>query len=316
MRFKSFLLYYGGKYKLSTKIEELLPDMKEIDTIVSPFFGSGAFEYYLLSNYDIKLEGYDIEPELVNYHKCLVENPKKLYTEIMKYFEFPLSKDEFMNYRDILTGSSSLVVGKNYSTKDKSYKSDKKKTLNLSKEKTLDLSKKKIVKFTNKNKYYYAAILFGLSRNSYSGKVRSFAKKPSMINISKMNDFIFPKNKIKINKKDCFAVLDKYKKISKKKSDSTLIYIDPPYCLDDKPNLSHYGISQLQKPFDHEKLCNLLKKIKTRWLLSYNNSEIIMDLYKDFNIYSTNVVYLRYTSKETHSDDANEIIICNYDAGI
>ena len=55
-----------------------------------------------------------------------------------------------------------------------------------------------------------------------------------------------------------------------------------------------------------------LKNIKTKWILSYNYSKYIVDLYKDFNLITEDVVYLRYTSKRTHSDTFKELIVTNF----
>lgn len=273
MKLKSYLLYFGSKSKLTEKIISLMPPLNTIDTVISPFFGSGALEYYIIDNYsNIELYGYDIEAELVNYHKCLIENPEKLHDEIIKRFLLPLTKVEFLEYRKIITNT--------YIKED--------------------------------NKYYMASILFGLSRNSYSGKLRSFAKKPRILNIDKMKDFTFDaehQGKIHINIKNCFDVLSDE---NIQNNPNMLIYLDPPYYIDVNPRLNHYGLVVLQPPFDHVRLYNMLCKIKTKWILSYNGTKYITDLYKNFKMYNENVVYLRYTNDKTFSDKFKEIIITNY----
>ena len=115
--------------------------------------------------------------------------------------------------------------------------------------------------------------------------------------------------KIHINYKNCFNVLaDK----NIQDNPHIFIYLDPPYHLDENPNINHYGIISLQASFDHQRLYNVLKHIKTKWMLSYNYSNYILNLYKDYNIYNENVVYLRYTASKTHSDKFKEIIVTNY----
>lgn len=64
-------------------------------------------------------------------------------------------------------------------------------------------------------------------------------------------------------------------------SDNTLFYIDPPY----------HGTEKYYKsnghPFtedDHYKLCECLKHIKGKFILSYNDDEFVRNLYKDYNI--------------------------------
>lgn len=273
MRLKSFLQYFGAKSRLTQFMAGALPDMTGIDTVVSPFFGSGAFEYFLIETYNhIALYGYDIERELVNYHQCLIENPQKLYNEITDNFSKPLNKEQFLGYRKILT--EQYIVPE--------------------------------------NRYYMAAVLFGLSRNSYSGKLRSFAKKPAITSVKYMNDYFFGEDNttqgsIRVTCDNCFNVLG-----SVKDNPSTLIYLDPPYYIDGKPRLNHYGIICLQAPFDHIRLFNMLKVITTKWILSYNYSKYILDLYQDFYFHTRDVVYLRYTSDKTHSDIYKELVITNF----
>ena len=66
MRLKSFLQYFGSKSRLTRKLAQLLPSMNDVTTVISPFFGGGSFEYFLIETYPhITLYGYDIEKELV-----------------------------------------------------------------------------------------------------------------------------------------------------------------------------------------------------------------------------------------------------------
>ena len=58
------------------------------------------------------------------------------------------------------------------------------------------------------------------------------------------------------------------------------LYLDPPYYLEDKSKL--YGKNgDMHLGFDHQLLCDLLKN-RDNWLLSYNDCEVIRELYKDF----------------------------------
>lgn len=61
-------------------------------------------------------------------------------------------------------------------------------------------------------------------------------------------------------------------------SEDTLFYLDPPYFGSEK-----YYSSQFTKE-DHIKLAKLLRQIKGKFILSYNDDPFIRDLYSDFHI--------------------------------
>ena len=65
--------------------------------------------------------------------------------------------------------------------------------------------------------------------------------------------------------------------------DDAFFYVDPPYVSTESyyKNIGEFGIKE------HEELADLLSKIKGKFLLSYNDSVIVRELYKGFNIRST-----------------------------
>lgn len=60
--------------------------------------------------------------------------------------------------------------------------------------------------------------------------------------------------------------------------EKALFYLDPPYLGTEKYYSSDFGMD------DHIKLHSLLKKIKGKFILSYNDDDFIKELYKDFKI--------------------------------
>lgn len=89
-------------------------------------------------------------------------------------------------------------------------------------------------------------------------------------------------------------------------TDNAFFYCDPPY----SSGAGYEVVSALN--FQHEKLKDILKNIKGRFLLSYDDSQKIRDLYKDFNIIS-----LKRINGINGSNRKNkyykELLICNYD---
>ena len=94
------------------------------------------------------------------------------------------------------------------------------------------------------------------------------------------------------------------KKYDKKKK---FIFLDPPYYLQKGSKL--YGTKgDMHENFDHEKLFNCLNSNKNNnWMMTYNDSEYIRELYKDYKIIETNWKYGMNKSKES-----SEIIIIKY----
>ncbi|TLE14456.1 DNA adenine methylase [Helicobacter apodemus] len=82
-------------------------------------------------------------------------------------------------------------------------------------------------------------------------------------------------------------------------NDSTLFYLDPPYVGTE----NYYKNKKTFDLKDHKDLFEILKNIKGKFLLSYNDCELVNNLYKDFNIkklqthYSLNIKtqYKRHT---------------------
>ena len=82
--------------------------------------------------------------------------------------------------------------------------------------------------------------------------------------------------------------------------DLTLFYIDPPYVGTE----GHYKNKKTFDLKDHNDLCEILKGIKGKFLLSYNDCQLIRNLYKKFNLdtistfYSLNVKAIKKERKE------------------
>ena len=86
-----------------------------------------------------------------------------------------------------------------------------------------------------------------------------------------------------------------------------LVFLDPPYKLDDS---FLYGVSgSAHKGFDHDKLAVMVKEVakETKVILTYNDSQEVRDLYQGFRIDSAQWSYGMNASKKS-----SEIIICNF----
>lgn len=87
---RSPLRYPGGKTRGIEFITRFFP--KNLDKLLSPFFGGGSIELYTASQ-GTKVYGYDVFSPLVEFWQFLITKPKQLANEVEKYF--PLPKDKF-----------------------------------------------------------------------------------------------------------------------------------------------------------------------------------------------------------------------------
>jgi DNA adenine methylase len=163
------------------------------------------------------------------------------------------------------------------------------------------LTKKRFKEFRKQLKDYesgsdvkMAAAYFAINRSSFSGATLSggFSQQAAdgrfnENSIKRLENFIEPNLNVGflsfeesiVEHSDCF------------------LYLDPPYYLEDKSRL--YGKNgDMHLGFDHQLLCDLLKS-RDSWLLSYNDCEVIRELYKDYEIIEASWAYGMNKSKKS-----------------
>lgn len=147
-----------------------------------------------------------------------------------------------------------------------------------------------------------AARFFMLVKTSYGSDVRSYGcvKKDVSVMVEYLAKIQERLTRVVIENKDFESLIKVYDK------PDALLYLDPPYYGTEK-----YYEADFPKD-DHIRLCEALKGIKGKFLLSYNDCEYIRELYKDFTIEEIcrnhNLVG-RYSNKDSRY---NELIIRNY----
>ena len=90
------LRWAGGKYWLLKHLDKLIT--KKYEKYYEPFFGGGAVFFYL-SNNNIMSKSFlsDLNPELINFYKCLKKDPEKIYRYIL---EWPNEKKFYYEIRN------------------------------------------------------------------------------------------------------------------------------------------------------------------------------------------------------------------------
>lgn len=250
------LRYPGGKTRACKVIEGVIKDHFDItsfDTIISPFFGGGSFEFYMQNKYGLVIKANDKFTPLYNFWKQ-VKTDKMALCEGLQAIE-AVSKEQFADYRRTIMG--------------------------------LDA-----------NTLQQATQFFIINRCSFSGSTLSggFSQEASnkrftSSSIARIEALNF--TNIEVYNEDFYDFI-----VNNATSDaaSSLLFLDPPYYLENKSNKLYGNNGDLHEGFNHLALFDLLENRKN-WVLTYNNCEYIRDLYKDFKIFDVKWSYGMNSSK-------------------
>lgn len=264
----SGLRYPGGKTRAIKILSKYIPSKCKI--FVSPFIGGGSFELYLTKfGY---VYGYDIFKPLVIYWQQLIANPDALADRILEYHSKPINKEVFLNYRNKLI----------------EYKS-----LNLD-----ELNIASLFFILNRSSFSGTTMSGGFSKEAGSKRfTKSSIEKIRTNNILSSNDD--KKSNLSVECKDFEQVFNELILNNQQNRDDLLIFADPPYVL----AKSLYGINGEGQNINHELLRNLITKFP-KFLITYDDCELVRNLYADYTILQIDWSYGMNSSKKS-----NEVII-------
>ena len=163
---------------------------------------------------------------------------------------------------------------------------------------------------THRNyKQYRACMYYALNRSSFSGATTSGGysqqaadKRFTQSSIDRLKEFLCPFLTVKhADFKDSIA----------KHDDDTFIYADPPYAIDNPVLYGDNGSTH--KGFDHVGFAKAIKE-KNNWIISYNDSKYIRDLYQGYEIIETGWSYGMHGGQAKEGELVNkssEILILN-----
>lgn len=114
------LRYPGGKSKACKILEQILLehyDIKNFDTLVSPFFGGGSFEIYLHNKYNLNVIANDKFTPLYNFWVICKTNKNELCEELYKNInctkeQFLTLRKEIMNQTDLTQAISYFMINR------------------------------------------------------------------------------------------------------------------------------------------------------------------------------------------------------------
>lgn len=162
-----------------------------------------------------------------------------------------------------------------------------------------------------KNKYHprndieKAAYYFYLLSQSFGSKGKHFAMSAKSGRTPKniYKSFQVYANRLKLVTIEQLPFTDLITKYDQKE---TLFYLDPPYVGTE----SYYSNTNGFGTKEHLELATILKSIKGKFILSYNDTKYIRELYQSFK---TKEIQTSYTlNGKARNNKAQEVLICNF----
>ena len=102
-----------------------------------------------------------------------------------------------------------------------------------------------------------------------------------------------------------------YEELLKKEGENVFIFLDPPYYSATKSAL--YGKNgDLHKSFNHKRFAENMKNCEHKWLITYDDSEYIRNLFSFAHITPWNLTYGMRNVTENSDQTGKELFISNY----
>ena len=102
-----------------------------------------------------------------------------------------------------------------------------------------------------------------------------------------------------------------YEELLKKEGENVFIFLDPPYYSATKSAL--YGKNgNLHKSFDHKRFAENMKNCNHKWLITYDDSEYVRELFSFAKIIPWNLTYGMRNITENSDPVGKELFISNY----
>ncbi len=103
-----------------------------------------------------------------------------------------------------------------------------------------------------------------------------------------------------------------YEPVVTAEGENVFVFLDPPYFSATKSAL--YGKNgKLHKSFDHERFAQVMKNCNHKWLITYDNSEYIKNLFSFANIAEWNLMYGMRNQTKNSDQLGKEIFIANFE---
>lgn len=157
-----------------------------------------------------------------------------------------------------------------------------------------------------------AAAFFVFNRITFSGTTESggfsdaaFHKRFTQTSIERVERLSMILSDTKITNTD-------YQKVINYPGKNVFIFLDPPYYSATKSAL--YGKNgNLHKSFDHFRFSEIMRNVSYKWLITYDDSEYIKELFSFANIISWDLTYGMRNVNKSSNPVGKELFISNYE---
>ena len=271
---KSPLRYPGGKSRALKQIFHHIPT--NIAEFREPFVGGGSVYFAIRSTFNSNISYWinDLNYDLYCFWKQTRDNANELVNELKKIHTS--TKDGRALFEKL--------------TKDRDV---------LCNDKSMLSEFKRAVRF------------FVLNRITFSGVVDSggysqaaYEKRFTLSSIERVEMISPSLSGVKITNED-------YAESLSEDNDKTFIFLDPPYWKSTESKL--YGTrGTLHTSFDHEQFAENMKKCPHKWLITYDDSPMIRDLFDFANICEWTLQYGMNNYRQGSAAKGNELFIKNY----
>ncbi len=246
MPFYTPLRYPGGKRKLASLLEVLIRNNNLTPcTYVEPYAGGAGLALHLLfSNLAQNIMINDVDPHIYSFWISVLEHTEELCRLI---YDTPVTMDVWYRQQEIrkdVANASTVELGFS----------------------TLFLNR------TNRSGILKGGVIGG-KRQDGSWKMDVRFKKPDII--KRIERIAEQKERIHVSCDDAVEFLDCIEPTLS--PSSTLVYLDPPYYEKGSALYENFYKSE-----DHCNVANRVSEFKLPWLVSYDNTAPIRELYKKY----------------------------------
>lgn len=251
------LRYPGGKAKLTAYILETLNlnDLKG-GTYVEPFAGGAAIAWYLLhKNYVKNIIINDLNPSIFSFWYCVINETDKFCKAIE---DIEVTIEEWYRQKSIQLMENPTTFELGFSTF--------------------------FLNRTNRSGIINAGVIGGYDQTGNYKLDCRFNKAELIARIKRIGKL---RDQIVLTNLDAKEFLRDYAEIFDEK---TFINIDPPYYVKGKGLYQNY-----LTPQDHHDLYETIRCLNTHWIVTYDDTPEIVDIYSEF---SPKQFGLSYTAQE------------------
>ena len=247
------LRYPGGKGKLYPFVASIIKNTDERTIYVEPFAGGAGVALSLLFNNDVD------EIVINDYDKAIYSMWKAILTQTKGFLELlentEITVDEWRKQKEI------------YKTQNKKYSLE----LGFA---TFFLNR------TNRSGILNAGPIGGFDQTGkYKIDVR-FNKEELSKRIKLIAKY---KKKIHLYNHDIRSFVDLY---LPKYQDYAFVYFDPPYFNKGKQLYQNFFVEK-----DHQQILGLIQNIPSPWMVTYDNTEEIKTIYRNYNCWYFDLTY-------------------------